>query len=322
MRCQISVLVIILTIAFCSCKKDLLHWQSVQKLESGSERRLCNILFLNDTTGFIIGGERFTHADILTTYDGGKTFSFRTLPEAGKTLFGITKDAAGAVYAVGFDGKFLRTTDNGVSWSFRQLDIYDPYKAVAATSTGELLLVGGISFERGFTLLTRNIGEVIRHDTPAYELNDIVLLPDGTGYMCGYGYMARTLNNGITWQQQSPDKDNFKALDVRSNLEVWACGYNGSIYHTTNGGQHWDRKRNGNDITKPRYHLQDLLFIDAQHGYAVGEDGLVIYTDDGGDHWMEFDRFTSRHLNRIALCPDGNLLVCGDGGTLYRLLKK
>lgn len=322
MRCRIPVLLLLLTIACCSCKKDRLHWQSVEKIESGSDRRLCNILFVNDSIGFVVGGERFTYADILTTHDGGKTFSFKTYPEAGKTLFGITKAPNGTVYAVGFDGKFFHTSDNGVTWHFRQLDFYDPYKAVAASGNGELTLVSGISFERGFTLRTRENGDVIERDTPTYELNDIVLLPDGTGFTCGYGYMGRTTDHGLTWQQQSPVKDNFKALDVHSSQEAWTCGYNGSIYHTIDGGRNWVRKRNGNDLTKPRYHLQDILFTDAVNGYAVGEDGVVIYSDDGGDHWMEFDRFTSRHLNRIALCPDGNLLVCGDGGTLYRLLKK
>ena len=71
-----------------------------------------------------------------------------------------------------------------------------------------------------------------------------------------------------------------------------------------------------------RYFLQDILFVNDQEGYAVGEGGLVIYTPDGGNHWEEFDRFTSATLLAITACPNGDLLVCGDGGVVYRLLKQ
>lgn len=321
MRCHITTLILILTIACCSCKKDLLHWQSVQKLESGTTHRLCNMLFVNDTLGFVTGGERFFDADILTTRDGGKTFTYRTFPEAGKTLFGITKAPNGTLYVIGFDGKLMVSKDNGNTWVYHQVD-YCPYKSVAVDKEGHLLIVGGISFDQGYIFRAYEDGGRITWDTTYYELNKVVLLPDGTGFMCGYGIVLHTTDDGKTWQIQSPENDNFSSMDVRSPNEVWMCGYNGSIYHTRSAGRDWDKKRNGNDFTKPRYHLRDILFTDDMNGYAVGENGAVIYTDDGGDHWMEFDRFTTQHLNKITLCPNGSLLVCGDGGALYRVIKK
>ena len=77
--------------------------------------------------------------------------------------------------------------------------------------------------------------------------------------------------------------------------------------------------RDGNNFTKPRYHLLDLLFTDNQHGYAIGENGLFIYTDDGGHHWMEFERFTDDALRCIISRKDGSLFVCGDHGALYKV---
>ena len=34
-------------------------------------------------------------------------------------------------------------------------------------------------------------------------------------------------------------------------------------------------------------HLNDLCFVDAQHGWAVGDRGVVWHTDDGGTHWQQ-----------------------------------
>ena len=57
------------------CKKDLLHLQSVQKITSYTDSdRLNKIFFVDQQLGFIVGGERFADAVILTTHDGGYTW--------------------------------------------------------------------------------------------------------------------------------------------------------------------------------------------------------------------------------------------------------
>jgi len=318
---RLLIVCFLLTLGSTSCKKDVLHWQKAQQLSSHTTHRLNRIFFVNDTLGYIVGGDRFYAADILTTHDGGYNWQQQSFPEAGKELFGITQTSDGTLYTVGFDGKLLSSSDQGKTWLFRQLD-YAPYKAIVANRSDHLLLAGGISFESGFTEQMDQGGNHLTSNVYNYELNDMVLLADGTGYISGYGAMMKTKDDGAHWQLQDLTKDNFTAVDVQQANNVWTCGYGGSIYHSGNGGDSWELKRNGNDLTKPRYHLQDILFTDAINGYAVGENGLVIYTDDAGDHWSELDRFTSETLYNIVRCPNGDLLVCGNGGSLYRLLKK
>jgi photosystem II stability/assembly factor-like uncharacterized protein len=113
--------------------------------------------------------------------------------------------------------------------------------------------------------------------------------------------------------------DNFTALYTLSENNVWTCGYNGSIYHTEDGGDNWQKMLNGNSITHKRYHLLEFVFKDNVNGWAAGEDGVVIYTNNGGKDWKEYEHFTSDALRCIYLLPDGNLMVCGDNGTLYKL---
>lgn len=321
-RTALFILLTTLFAGFSSCKKDLLHWQKQQKLDSHTDHRFNRILFLNDQTGFVVGGTRFGYADILVTHDGGYNWDYMTFPDAGKELFDLTiAPLSRTLYACGFDGKILFSEDSGSTWQFRQLGSWKPYKSIAFTTPTNGIVVGGVSFDIGCKGSINNEGNLNHDDSLGYELNQIRMVDQQTGYMCGYGVMLKTTNGGGNWAFQNVNTDNFTAMDVHDANHIWMCGYGGSIYKTVNGGNNWERLRNGNDLTKPSYHLYDVLFTDDVHGYAVGEKGLVIYTDDGGQHWMEFDRFTSDHLHSICKCPNGDLLVAGENGALYRLLQ-
>ena len=313
---------ITLTLVLASCRKDLLHWQRVQKLETHTAQdRLNSIYFLNDSIGFVVGGQRFYNSTILRTEDGGQTWSYTSIGEAPKGIYGITSSPAGILYAAGFDGKLLRSTDQGKTWSFEQL-WYLPYKDLALFGEEHGLLVGGISFRAGFTTPFTPGAGFGHFDSLGFELNDIELIDGRSAYIAGHGVVLRTDDSSKTWQMQNIQNDNFTAVQAVGRDEAWTCGYNGSVFHTTNGGQTWQRLRNGNDITDPRYRLLDILFTGRNTGYACGEDGVLIYTDDGGKHWMEFDRFTGSSLRAMIQMKDGSLLVCGDHGSLYRITPK
>jgi photosystem II stability/assembly factor-like uncharacterized protein len=303
-----------------ACKKDLIRPRSITRLDSHTGNRLNSILFVNDSLGFVAGGSRFYEADILRTTDGGHTWSLYVSPEAHKELFGITLSPSGAVYVVGFDGNMLHSYDGGLSWLRSQLR-YEPYKAIAFSDAEHAQCAGGISFIRGDAMWIDSAGNVSAHDSLGYELNDIVIRPDGIGYRCGYGAIEYTSDGGRSWQWSEIHNDNFTALDVHDARTAYACGGEGSICVTHNGGRNWQSLRNGNDLTHAKYRLRDLVFLDADHGYAVGERGKVIYTDDGGHHWSELESFTEEHLHGIALCPNGDLIVCGEGGALWRVAR-
>ena len=301
-----------------SCKKDLIHPRSVVRLDSHTANRLNSICFINDTLGFCVGGSRFYEADVLTTKDGGHTWSLSIPRDAHKELFSVIRSPSGAVYAIGFEGNFLRSYNGGDTWQYEQLR-YESYKAIAFSDAAHAQAVGGISFERGDAMWIDSAGHISAHDSLGYELNDIVLLPSGHGYRSGYGVMQYTTDGGRSWQWSELRNDNYTALDVHSPQTAHACGGEGSICATWDGGKTWETLRNGNDLTHPKYRLQDILFSDADHGYAVGEQGVVIYTDDAGHHWSELEHFTDEALHGIARCANGDLIVCGEGGDLWRI---
>ncbi len=307
-------------ILFCiaGCKKDLLHYQNVTQLTSHADTdRLNKIMFINDSIGFVVGGQRFNDAVILTTRDGGATWATNSYPVAGKAMYDITLSPNGSIFAIGFDGKILFSGDTGRSWRFSQA-FYYPYRGIACIDASHFILVGGISFGVGQIAIGDSSGHVTTSNDFFYQLNAVKMVNNRKGYISGFGIVLKTNDGGATWNILDVSGDNFTAMDVHDD-EIWICGSNGSVCHSNDGGQHWDRLRNGNDLTIAHYALNDIIFKDGTQGWAVGDKGKVLHSDDGGKHWMEYDPFTTADLYCIAIAPNGSLIVGGDKGALYRI---
>ncbi len=311
-------IILFASLLFASCKKDLGHFQSVKKLDAYSgSGRFNQALFVSATTGFVVGGQRFADANILVTKDGGFTWASGHYPVSGKGIYGMATAPWGGIYTCGYDGKLLFSTDTGSNWRFTQMD-YIPCTGISFIDSWHAIVVGGISFNEGSMLYIDTAGAVTRRLQFSYQLNAIKMVSPQVGYTCGFGAFLKTTNGGVTWELQDVAGDNFSAMDIRGE-GIWMCGVEGSIFHSANGGTNWERLRNGNDITLPKYNLYAILFTSALNGWAVGGDGRVIKSDDGGHHWMQYDSFTTQTLRSITQCPNGDLLVTGDNGALYRI---
>ena len=70
------------------------------------------------------------------------------------------------------------------------------------------------------------------------------------------------------------------SVSFPTEKDGWACGRDGSILHTADGGATWDRQNSGTDYT-----LTSIFFTDAKNGWAVGNGGTIIHTADGGAKW-------------------------------------
>ncbi|MBS1644441.1 MAG: hypothetical protein JST36_05320 [Bacteroidetes bacterium] len=306
-------------LCFSACRKDLIQAKQVVRVETHTKNRLNDILFVNDSLGFCVGGSRFYEADILRTIDGGATWQLYISNDAKKELFGLCIAPSAAIYCIGFEGNLLRSYDQGITWIHRQLR-YEAYKAIAFQNATLAQCVGGISFYRGDAMVIDSNGNVLQHDSLGYELNDIKILPSGIGYRCGYGAIQYTNDHGASWHWARLNNDNFTALSITGPQSAFACGGEGSIAQTNDAGHTWNIRRNGNDITHKKYRLRDIFFLNNQEGYAVGEKGVVLYSDDAGRHWSELENFTKSNLQAIAQASNGALFVCGENGELWKIL--
>ncbi len=143
---------------------------------------------------------------------------------------------------------------------------------------------------------------------------------------------------------------------------VWAVGHDGTILHSSDGGVRWSEQRR--DVWTPAgpdedpfsrdprlgAPLLDVLFTDAENGFAVGAYALALRTSDGGATWermavaaplpeeapvaddaaadeqswtfdqdeLALEAVPDPHLNGIARSSDGTLVIVAERGTAFR----
>lgn len=323
MKYYISSIIVLLTacITLQACKKETQEWKQVEKIETYTTNRLNKILFTNANNAFVVGGSRFLEANIVTTHDGGNNWILSSHPDAGKGIYGIAQAPSGRIMTIGFDGKILCSDDTGKTWRMIQVSPWYSYKEITFKSDNTAIIIGGNSFNSGILIMVDADGNRTFYDSSAVEYNQIKMVDDYTGYMTCYGGVKKTTDGGKTWIFLNIKNDNFTGIHIIGN-EIWVCGIAGSIFHSTDAGANWNKYRNGNSLTNGNYTLKDIYFIDNQNGWAVGEKGLVIQTTNGGKDWKVYKSFTKNALFDIAPTPDGNLMVAGENGALYKLYIK
>ncbi|HEY6191943.1 MAG TPA: YCF48-related protein [Bacteroidota bacterium] len=98
-----------------------------------------------------------------------------------------------------------------------------------------------------------------------------------------------------------------------SGGDLWACGTEGTLLHTSDQGATWKRQTGGvND------NLNALQFIDANNGWAAGDGGAILRTNDGGSTWSNISVVTLENLLGIWFTGNDNGVVVGTNGLLIR----
>ena len=318
LRCIAVFLFVCLLTGASSCKKDLLHFRQVTQLNSQTKNRLNNIRFLSDSICIIGGGDKFLQSDILRSADGGYTWTATSYATAPKGMYGLGVSASGTIYLSGIDGDVLHSKDSGKSWQFNRIDNWLACCGGTFFSPDTGIFVSTI-LQRGCTITRVDSNfKILDEHTQLFGLNNLYMVSSTKGYIIGYGTVMVTTDRGNTWNFQDVHGDDFTAMEIHGD-EMWLCGSNGGIYHTTDAGINWQALRNGNDITQARYSLRAIVFKDSQNGWTAGDDGKLLHTEDGGKHWAEYDRFTTNSIRSLAICPNGDLLTAGDNGCIFRV---
>jgi photosystem II stability/assembly factor-like uncharacterized protein len=177
----------------------------------------------------------------------------------------------------------------------------------------------------------------------------------------GHILVSETRRDG--WRQIAgvPTRSNLTAVTAADG-RVYAVGHDGIVLRSDDGGLNWTRKRVvlfDRDNPDPRNGapLLDVLFLDADHGFAVGAYATLLRTDNGGDSWqyvdilnrrgaaapteeelakdpnapgldddswnfdaadLDLDEETDPHLNGIARTGNGNLFIVAERGAAFR----
>lgn len=295
----------------------------------GSTEELVDVAFDGNGNGVAISDDR----QYLRTSDRGLTWT----PDDFGTI------AAGSVKAVAFTGPgtavtawncgaVLRSNDSGVTWQSNFEPAWD-----RGCNSGKLALrfrdanLGLVVGDYGMVSQTTDGGESwTRVAGGAYfdQLDAIRFGAGGIGLAAGIdASVLRTNDAGATWTSFRIDDPTSAGAEVRgigdlafAGSTVFAAGYYGRVYRSTDGGQNWTVAYQ--EGVSPRWtKFLGIDFVDANTGVVVGIDandqGVVRRTTDGGQTWSVVSIPSSPIISSVRFGSPTVGLAAG-GTTLLR----
>ncbi len=286
----------------------------VKSIDSLWNYYLGSISFSNENIGFV-SSDYF----ILGTTNGGDTWttSFNDLNYYILSVFCIDSSTtvAAGINVNTYQSTFLKTTNNGLSWTSMDINPYDWPSDIFFTDENNGFLVSS----SGNILRTTNggISWAMKFSGPGVNLSSICFSDKYNGWVIGYdnnnynGVVLRTTNSGSTWEYLSTGVMQ-QLLDICfvDSVNGFLLDANGSILKTTDGGSNWNNYSTG-------AYLQRISFIDKNNGIAIGWNGVVILTTDAGETWNPEISGTYNYLFELSKAG-ANWVVLGECGTVLK----
>lgn len=154
-------------------------------------------------------------------------------------------------------------------------------------------------------------------------------------------FIFKTMDSGKSWWSQYgigwPGAIILEELCVVNELDVWATGNGGYIFHTTDGGEHWS------EYIVPNINgMEKIVMLNPNEGWALGwnlgtwgcqaGNNFILHTSDAGNTWHIAYAASNGKVEGIAIageqmwvvggglgdpsCPP-LILHSGSGGTLW-----
>lgn len=205
--------------------------------------------------------------------------------------------------AVGERGHILLSTD-GVDWHQVQVP-------TQATLTSVFFIDNSVGWAVGHDatiLKTTNGGNNwhIQYHQPTLQkpLLDVVFKDRFHGISVGaYGLILRTIDGGKTWLSEFHEE--FLTEDDKVYLDELKTSDEEAYFDET-------------DSILPHF---NRVISDGRTTYLVGEIGLIAKSNDLGLTWQKFDEIYRGSFFDLARTQEGNLLIAGLRGNVFRSLK-
>lgn len=165
------------------------------------------------------------------------------------------------------------------------------------------------------------------------------------------GMILRSSDSGAQWQQIAvPVSSDLSSVRFSGPDTVWVVGHDAVILKSVDRGATWTRALDGRMLLKTMQQaalgnarlakevektmaqsatadvwpsaLLDLMFLDANRGFAVGAFGLLLATTDGGKTWQPWmdHADNERQFHLYAINGDGQRpYIAGEQGLVLRL---
>lgn len=305
----------LLLINSCQKKKEW-EWSELNRI---SDYEISELKRVNDSTIAGVGGERYLHGEFYISKNNGKNWSKKEILD--KQLFGISFLNSDTIIVCGYDGKILQTNNGGTDWNITQNYYWRLMRNILWINDSTIISCGGSGFTGGILSRSNNLGASWESDTLTTEMRGLCYSDAQTVYCSGYGKIIKSIDAGLTWEQQKATGDFFISISFSSPQHGIAIGLAGTILVTDDAGENWKKVRNGNSLTNHSWTFRKVIFRDINKGYIVGDNGLMLYTTDGGNQWIKIKNTLESNFTSIILTDNGGI-VGSEDGKLFQFIEQ
>ena len=306
---------------------------------------LLDIAFVDDKHGFLLG----TRQTILETFDGGKTWDFKSVSNA------LDEDVNYRFNSVSFKGQegwivgkpaiLLHTTDGGANWERVGLSPRLPGAPVLITATSSNGQAEMVTDEGAIYLTTdaaRNWKAAVEETISATLNRTVSSGITGASYYTGtfstisrnddgeYIGLSSRGNFYMTW---APGQAYWQPHNRSSARRVQSMGWrpDGGVWELTRGGGIYfsttnDLPDNDDDFAEGKIGSRGFGLLDlgakpnGKEFWIVGGSGSVFYSNDAGRSWKR-DRGVdgvAANLYNVKFNSNDNGFILGNDGVLLK----
>jgi photosystem II stability/assembly factor-like uncharacterized protein len=245
--------------------------------------RLNTIRFTSPLVGYAAGFS----LNIIKTTDGGVTWTdlYPNLPEVVRNyvtsqptqeFWDIDFIDDDSIYAIGYNGQVLKTTDGGTTWTYKSNFGTGTYRDidVRSESLAYLALHGNNlqkSTDGGMTWANMTYPTVAVHFFSTNFINDTTGFATGQPVAGQPGYVLKT-TDGANWTNTALGAAGqiFNRVVFVNNTTGYIVGNGGKIFTTTNTGGTWSEMTSGTANILRNFDFSNNIRI------AVGDGGAIM----------------------------------------------
>jgi photosystem II stability/assembly factor-like uncharacterized protein len=285
-RFQILPAVLALLLFAIACQKEETTSLAVfREIASPIAEDFSSIWMLDSLRGVAVGGKAWENGFILSTDDGGRTWTPDTF--LNRKMECVMFDPSGQGYVCGQDFALVRLAGTR-HWQEFRLN-YQWNKGCYFPDAQHGVIVNGATYRLGQALIFGKDAFWKLDTTQEFPnaLADVWFSDSLSAHAVGMGWVMRSADAGRRWQRFDITGDFFQSVQFPTPSVGYICGSSGTILKTTDGGQSWQEIRQGGGMGKRNQPFRALWFVDAEEGYLVGDDGLFWQTENGGATWQQ-----------------------------------
>jgi photosystem II stability/assembly factor-like uncharacterized protein/phosphodiesterase/alkaline phosphatase D-like protein len=236
--------------------------------------------FTSDHTGYAVG----TGGSIYKTINGGLSWTAQT-SNTTQNLNDVYFPSVNTGYVIGENGTIRKTIDAGVTWttvtapgvvttSLNEVQFLDDNNGFIVAAGGRIKKT-----TNGGTSWTTPVSGTI-NDIQGLHFTDLT-----TGYfVASGGLIKKSIDAGGTWSTLTvATTENLNDIFFIGSTG-YACGTNGQVWQTVDGGTSWNFKSNGLGSLE----LYSIHFANASVGNVSSHGGRHWTTVDGATNWISF----------------------------------